>query len=337
MVADSFDVFSPDTIPGMTSDSDGGFLVYVGSSFSWGSPSPSEPFQFQLVGPKFRPVDRSSFSKTTTQSSEVEPNAGALKIFLPTALANTLYGADFDPVLTRKDNISGTVVTDQIEESDGLVITQPAGGYLLEIASHPFSAPVFAVSSAVETTSAPAVYSGPLLTQSSSKQVSAGDVVNISGERLSGIRKVEIDGTEATVSNLSATGFDIVIPAGLSSGSKDLVIESSLGNLTYLDAFEVVAVVSEEVKQTPHSWTKKLDEATAKIYSKNIVGAGKVQFMFNGEEIAWVRAEDSSDPKLRIVGDSNYLVRTVNLIQGQKNILEVYLDGERVRRTAYSR
>lgn len=335
MVADSFDVFSPDTLSGMTSDSDGGFLVYVGSSFSWGS-SETEPFQFQLVGPKFRPGDRSSFITNITDPTDVELNAGSLKIFLPTALANTLYGEDFDPVLTRKDNLSGTVVTNEMEASDGLVITQPAGGYLLEIASHPFSAPVFAVSSAVATTSAPAIYSGPILTRSSSKQVSAGDVVNITGERLSGITKVEIDGTEATVSNLTATGFDLLIPTGLSAGSKDLVVESSLGNLIYLDAFEIVVVVLEEVEQTTHSWTKKIDEATAKIYSKNIVGAGKVQFMFNGEEIAWVRAEDSSDPKLRIVGDANYLVRTVDLIQGQKNVLEVYLDGERVRRTAYS-
>ena len=33
---------------------------------------------------------------------------------------------------------------------------------------------------------------------------------------------------------------------------------------------------------------------------------------------------------------ANYLVRTVDLLEG-KNILAIYVDGERVRRTAYSR
>ena len=30
------------------------------------------------------------------------------------------------------------------------------------------------------------------------------------------------------------------------------------------------------------------------------------------------------------------LLRTVDLVQGQKNALEVYLDGVRIKRTAYS-
>lgn len=335
MVSDSVDIFSPDTI-GADSDSDGGFVSWVGSSFSWGS-SAAEPFQFQLVGPKFRPTDRSSSSVTTTQSSQVEANAGALKIFLPTALATSLYGVGFDPVLTRKDNISGSVVANALDSADGLVITRPTGGYLLEIASHPFSAPVFAVSTASISPSAPAVYSGPLVTRSSLKQVSSGDVVSISGERLAGITKVSIDGKSADVSKLTATGFDIVLPSGLTAGPKNLMIESNLGNLTFLNAFEVVVTEAKVLAKTTHSWTKKLDGATAKMYAKNIVGAGKVQFMFNGEEIAWVRAEDTADPKLRLVEESNYLVRTVELVEGQKNVLEVYLDGERVRRTAYSR
>ena len=186
---------------------------------------------------------------------------------------------------------------------------------------------------------APAPYTGPLINGVSKRQVWAGETVSISGQRLSGVSKVTVDGQQLEISKLSSTGFDVLIPNGLSAGSKDLLIESSLGNLTYLNAFEVIAVATEiadESKQA-HSWTKKLDDATAKIYSKNIIAVGKVQFMFNGEEIAWVRATDASDPKLRIVDDANYLVRTVDLVAGMKNILEVYIDGERVRRTAYSR
>ena len=84
------------------------------------------------------------------------------------------------------------------------------------------------------------------------------------------------------------------------------------------------------------SWTKKLDAGSAKIYAKNIVGAGKVQFMLNGEEIAWVRATSAADSKLRTANGASYLVRTVDLVKGQKNVLEVYVDGVRTTRTAYT-
>ena len=85
-----------------------------------------------------------------------------------------------------------------------------------------------------------------------------------------------------------------------------------------------------------YSWTKKLSDSTVKIYAKNVVGGGKIRFMLNGEEIAWVRATSAADPKLRTANGAHYLVRTVELIKGQKNILEVYLDGVRIKRAAYS-
>jgi hypothetical protein len=83
------------------------------------------------------------------------------------------------------------------------------------------------------------------------------------------------------------------------------------------------------------AWTKLQDDGTAKMYAKNIVGVGKVQFFHNGREIAWVRAADALNPKLRAANGAFYLVRTVELVDG-KNVLEVYIDGERVRRTAYT-
>jgi hypothetical protein len=74
----------------------------------------------------------------------------------------------------------------------------------------------------------------------------------------------------------------------------------------------------------------------AKLYAKNIIGKGKVSLRLNGKEIAWANAKDASDRKLRIVGEDNYLVRTVNLGKG-KNVLEVFVNGKRTTRTVYSR
>lgn len=90
------------------------------------------------------------------------------------------------------------------------------------------------------------------------------------------------------------------------------------------------------------TWTKRMVGNTqAKMYAKSVVGEGKVTFHLNGKEIAWVRAVDATDPKLRLVttgpmAGANYLVRTVNLQKG-KNVLEIYVDGKRLTRTAYSR
>jgi len=84
------------------------------------------------------------------------------------------------------------------------------------------------------------------------------------------------------------------------------------------------------------SWTKNLNDGTVKMYAKNIVGAGKVQFMLNGKEIAWVNATSAADSKLRTANGASYLVRTVDLVEGQKNVLEIYVDGVRSARSAYS-
>jgi hypothetical protein len=83
-------------------------------------------------------------------------------------------------------------------------------------------------------------------------------------------------------------------------------------------------------------WTKNLNDGTVKMYAKNIVGVGKVQFFLNGEEIAWVRAATAADSKLREANGAYYLVRTVDLVEGQKNALEIYVDGVRIERNAYS-
>jgi hypothetical protein len=95
-----------------------------------------------------------------------------------------------------------------------------------------------------------------------------------------------------------------------------------------------------------NGWTKRMVNATGtptaevKFYAKNPIGAGKVQFMLNGREIAWIRAIDGTDPKLRTVtagpmAGVTYLVRTITLAPG-KNALEIFVDGTRIWRAAYT-
>ena len=308
---------------------DGGYLNYLGSSFMWGSTADT-PLRFQLVGPHFK----------SAQDIDVL-NSGSFQVYLPSALVTVLYGADFNPStnlsLTREDE---GVLTATLSGTPNVNLTQPNGGDLLiDVPTHPFSAPVFTVSSASIAAPASAPYTGPLLTVYSNTNPSIGDQVVVSGLRLNLVSSCTIDGVTAVMSNQSADSFTIVIPAGLEPGLKDLVITSSAGTLTFQDAFTVTSSAEDSAEPvsavSAKGWTKKLSDSSAKIYAKDVVGAGKVQIFFNGKEIAWVNATSETDSKLRTANGAFYLVRTVYLVKGRKNILEVHLDGIRIRRTAY--
>lgn len=111
---------------------------------------------------------------------------------------------------------------------------------------------------------------------------------------------------------------------------------SNLEVMAYSDTVAYGATSTPQPSGEPAYWPKKLSDSSIKLYAKNIVGVGKVQFFLNGREIAWVRAVDETDPKLRTTNGFHYLVRTVELKPGMKNAVEIYVNGERQRRAAYT-
>jgi hypothetical protein len=90
-------------------------------------------------------------------------------------------------------------------------------------------------------------------------------------------------------------------------------------------------------------WTRAFADGTVKFYARDLVGAGKVRFMLNGREIAWVRAVDASDPKLNVgpAAARDGLVRTVgpgsrwSLVDG-RNVLEIYVGENRLVRRIFT-
>lgn len=102
-------------------------------------------------------------------------------------------------------------------------------------------------------------------------------------------------------------------------GNYDLVVFSTRGQLVVQDALRLMS--RPRALPQPSFWTKKLDAGFAKIYAKNIVGAGKAQFVFNGKDIAWILAVDSMNPKLRNANGASYLVRTVSLVGARRTFL----------------
>lgn len=173
-------------------------------------------------------------------------------------------------------------------------------------------------------------YSGPLVTVPSIL-ATPGKNMSISGLRMAGISSV-------TIGNLNAAAIcteticTFTVPTGLGPGSYDLVLIGDHGKLTVQGGIAIQAQASSASVTT---WTKKISNNRVKIYVKDLVGAGKIQFKVNGIEIAWLRAVDESDPKLRFADGQPYFVRTVELSSG-KNAIEVYLDGFRQKRVAYS-
>lgn len=205
-----------------------------------------------------------------------------------------------------------------------------------QLPPHPFG------TSGGTTSTAPiAVYQGPTIATLSNTRVSSceASTVEISGSRLDGVA-LTIQDKPLTILESGSSRILVQVPAGLDpEASADIKVSSGYGTLTVQGAVTIfsgqcssAAASGAETK----TWTKNQNDGTVKMYAKNVVGAGKIQFMVNGKEIAWVRASSAADSKLRTANDAYYLVRTVYLVAGQKNILEIYIDGVRTSRTAYS-
>jgi hypothetical protein len=90
---------------------------------------------------------------------------------------------------------------------------------------------------------APAPYSGPTPTNYSDKTPSVGDEVIISGLRMNLVTSLTIDGIDVPISNKSLDSFTIVIPIGISSGLKDLVMTGPAGKLTALGALTIQQII----------------------------------------------------------------------------------------------
>lgn len=182
--------------------------------------------------------------------------------------------------------------------------------------------------------SVPAPYLGPVVKLVDPNPAMPGETVLMTGSNLQGVSSIAIDGylIRAIAQD---TSVSFVLPLTVHPGTWDIVLMGDFGTLTVQDTLKVIEQVESISSGGSESfWTKRLGN-TVKVYAKNVVGVGKVQFFHQGREFAWVRAVDETDPKLRLASDSYYLVRTYTLVPG-KNAFEIYLDGERLWRAAYS-
>ena len=178
--------------------------------------------------------------------------------------------------------------------------------------------------------SAPKPYDGPVVT---GKSVQQTEIV-LTGRNLDQVESVEIEELELEP-QIEQGHLKVDLSDVLPVQSEILTLVGAFGKMA-IDL--TVNLQLESTSEPTKFWTKKISDTEIKLYAKNIIGAGKVQFFHNGNEVAWIRAEDDPDPKLRIIESgpmtgSNYLVRTREMVEG-KNVFEIYVDGERVLRRA---
>jgi hypothetical protein len=100
--------------------------------------------------------------------------------------------------------------------------------------------PVLGGSSPTETEApTPAKYSGPEFSGLAGMGIMTGSTGKLEGKRLNEISSIEIGGKAATFNANSTTELELSLPAGLAPGLYDLVINSSAGKLTHINAIQV--------------------------------------------------------------------------------------------------
>jgi uncharacterized repeat protein (TIGR02543 family) len=200
--------------------------------------------------------------------------------------------------------------------------------------------------------STPAPYSGPLITSvgsGSAINASSTETIRVSGERLGSVSGVLVDGKEGTVVSVEADHFMMTLPEDLSPGTYDLVVQSSIGNLTYLDAITILgssaARDSETIESTSYgsvtAWTKRISDTQAKVYVKFPTVGEKVRIGHQrggsgSYESVYVKTTSSETMEgLRTVeGVGTYVVRTIDL--GEINRIRVTVGDEELVQVRYN-
>jgi hypothetical protein len=180
-------------------------------------------------------------------------------------------------------------------------------------------------SKAIATTPAP--YAGPLVSgmkhgSKASFIANGTETVTFVGERLGDVSAASIGSLPAEIIESLATEFSIRVPLGLTPGTYDLVIESSLGNLTYLDAITIDS--SQSTNSVGYgevsAWTKRISDNQVKVYVKYPTVGEKVRIGHQtggsgSYESVYVKTTSSETMDgLRVVeGVGTYIVRTIDL------------------------
>ena len=152
--------------------------------------------------------------------------------------------------------------------------------------------------------------------------------------------EVDASGQVSLQSTLEVAEGDYQLQLVAVSSTGELITLVMQANVIGLNT-EPTAADSEPAE--PRGWTRFMGDGSLKFYARDIVGAGKVRFVLNGREVAWVRATDATDPKLNVgpAAARDGLVRTVGVgsrwsLDAGRNVLEIYVGENRLVRRIFT-
>jgi len=224
----------------------------------------------------------------------------------------------------------------------------------------------------VEEPESPAPYSGPIIgyidyrpsggtpdddkPARDTKPRPGGELV-MEGPNVDQIEEAEIDKKPADVTkDPDGERVIIKIPEETTPGVKDIVVKGPFGELTIQDGVTIYPPLPEETKPEEDlppgftltkpadclpvdtafsAWTQDQGDDTVLFFAKNVVGAGEIGFQQNRRVLLEQSAVSEDDPRIRWGNCSPYFLHRFSR-EDVKNGLEVYQDGSRVWRAAYS-
>ena len=140
---------------------------------------------------------------------------------------------------------------------------------------------------------APAKYAGPEFSGLSAKGIMAGTSPRLLGKNLDEISSIEIGGKAATFTLNGDKALDLTLPEGLAPGLYDLVINSSAGKLTHINAIQV-----REPRRAFSITTRSEGRISEEQYqehaiisSMQIPELNKARCMVNGSNLAQAKAQ----------------------------------------------
>lgn len=153
-------------------------------------------------------------------------------------------------------------------------------------------------------------YQGPLIQALNPNPVQRGSTLTMSGQQLSQVSQIAIGDSVISASEMTVTDTQLsfVVPAAAPLGQQPLVLVGSFGSLSYQNGVEVLA-------ETVRFEVRRQANGDLKLYAFGILNQGKIQFMVDGQELAWVRATTNQNAGVRTIvttsGSEHYLVRTL--------------------------
>ena len=199
----------------------------------------------------------------------------------------------------------------------------------------------------------PIDYAGPVITDIGDNGVVApfvvygGEAVRVVGERLSSINKVFVDGKEAELSEITDETFVLVFPDGVTEGTHDLVVQSSIGILTHTDGF-LVRLAGTDLETSAGCvgvqttvWTQRISDTQAKAYIKCPEAGKKYRILHQtggsgSYESVLARTLESQDDTVQVFNEfGRYIVRTIDLVD--INRLRITVDDSEVWKVRYNR